>query len=69
MPIEMSPSLRLTLEPPKALRRAETGRLMKENTERPALDTCAMALFSATVSNAIMISPYFRMLNRLQNYE
>ena len=41
IPIEISPSLRLTFEPPNAFRRDEVGRLMNENTDLPALDTCA----------------------------
>ena len=40
IPMEMSPSLRLTLLPPNALIRDETGRLMNENTDLPALETC-----------------------------
>ena len=48
----MHPSLRLTLLPPKALIREETGKLINENTDRPALDTCAMAL-DATINNAM----------------
>ena len=62
IPIEMSPSLRLTFEPPKALRREEVGRLRKENTDRPAFDTCAKALFAITNRHANMISPHFRIL-------
>jgi hypothetical protein len=41
--MEISPSLRLTLDPPRAFRRDETGRLMNEKTDLPALDTCAAA--------------------------
>ena len=40
IPMEMSPSLRLTLVPPNAFKREEAGRLMKEKTDRPAFDTC-----------------------------
>ena len=41
MPNEGSPSLSEAEEPPRALRREETGRDINENTERPAFDTCA----------------------------
>jgi len=39
IPIAMSPSLSETFDPPKALMRDETGRLMNENTDLPAFDT------------------------------
>jgi hypothetical protein len=39
--IDTSPSLRLALLPPSALMRDDAGKLINENTERPALDTCA----------------------------
>jgi hypothetical protein len=39
--IEMSPSLSATFDPPSAFIRADTGRLMNEKTDLPALDTCA----------------------------
>jgi hypothetical protein len=39
MPIETSPSLRLTFDPPSALMRDEIGRLINENTDLPAFDT------------------------------
>ena len=42
--------------------RAETGRLMKENTERPAYDTCADALFAIKNKASTMKSPHFRIL-------
>ena len=44
MPIEISPSLKLTLLPPNALIRDDTGNPMKENTDLPAFDTCPKAL-------------------------
>jgi hypothetical protein len=43
--IDTSPSLRLTLLPPNAFNREDVGKLINENTERPALDTCAKMEF------------------------
>jgi len=36
---------------------------MNENTDRPAFDTCATALFAIANKHINMISPYFRILN------
>ena len=62
MPIEMSPSLRLTFDPPKALRRDEVGKLMNEKTDLPALDTCACATLIESVIQAIKTNMYLFLL-------
>ena len=61
--MEMSPSLRLTLDPPSALSRAEVGRLMNENTERPALETCAKAGVQSTAYRIQIIMTIFLRTN------
>ena len=43
IPIEISPSLKLTLLPPNAFKRDEAGKLINENTDLPALETCAVS--------------------------
>ena len=48
MPSATSPSLSDTLDPPSALICADTGKLMKENTDRPAFDTCAATGIQST---------------------
>ena len=39
IPIDTSPSLSDTFDPPKALIRDDAGNPINENTERPAFDT------------------------------
>ena len=57
IPIEMSPSLKLTLLPPKALILDDVGRLINEKTDRPALLTWAethKANMLATIASAYL---------------
>ena len=69
MPIDISPSLKLTLLPPKAFRRDEAGKLINEKTDRPAFDTCAQALSEQTINMTtatfrIVLSQTLKILQR-----
>ena len=72
IPIDMSPSLSDTFDPPKAFSLDETGRLMNENTDRPAPDTCPKVqrdqVQSTRVTIFLLIATLSHFINRLQRY-